>query len=123
VIRYLAAISLAVAVLVAGAATASAQSIDVPRGYKFCGWKDLIYGGWTYEDPEPGVYTRLFARKKSCGTARRNYRRVGYTNEPAYRPTLRGHRCKTLEQRHEYADVRCSRMDRPKASVRWQTGA
>jgi hypothetical protein len=95
----------------------------VPRGYKFCGWKDFINGGWTYENPDSGVYLRLFARKKSCRTARRNYRRVRYTNEPPFWPKLGGHRCKVVEERHEYTDARCSRRDRPKASVRWQTGA
>lgn len=97
--------------------------VDPPRGFEFCGWKDLVDGGWTYDDPEPGAYLRLFARKMSCRTARRKYRQVRYEQEPPYRPRLRGYRCKTLDRSWEYADVRCSKRGHPNVSVRWQTGA
>ena len=105
------------------AAPAAAQDVQVPRGYKFCGWRDYVSGGWTYEDPGPGAFTRLFARKMSCRTARRKFRRVHYVADPPYEPQLKGYRCVHLKRSYEYVDDRCTRRGRPKIALRWQAGS
>jgi hypothetical protein len=113
----------AVMALLAVPAQAQDYEVDTPPGYEFCGWKDFVNGGWTYDEPEPGAYLRLFARKMSCRTARRKYNRVRYEQSPPYRPKLKGYRCVRLESRLEYEDTRCSKKRRPKIAIRWQTGA
>ncbi len=116
-------ITVALAVLLTPSTALAQGDVDTPQGYEFCGWKDFVDGGWTYDDPPPGAYLRLFARKMSCRTARRNYKRVRYQQTPPYRAKLKGFRCVTLDERHEYADVRCAKQRRPKVALRWQTGA
>ena len=117
------AIALALAALLIPAAARAAQDDDTPRGYRFCGWKDFADGGWTYEEPEPGAFLRLYARKMSCRTARRKHRRVRYERTAPYRAKLKGYRCVQLEQGYEYADIRCARKHRKKVALRWQTGS
>jgi hypothetical protein len=111
-------------VLAVLAVPAAAQDdVDVPRGYEFCGWQMLGEGGgWTYDDPEPGAYLRLFAREMSCRTARRKYKKVDYEATPPYRVRLRGYRCVELDDDYEYSDTRCSKKRRKKVALRWQTG-
>ena len=89
---------------------------------RFCGWRDLSGGGWTMRQPEPGAFVRLFARKLTCRTARRAYGSIEYEDEPPYRPVLAGYRCRELESRYEYSDVRCVKRG-GRASLRYQTGA
>jgi hypothetical protein len=105
------------------APAAKAQTPDVPNGYKFCGWKDFVNGGWTYDDPPAGVFTALFARKMSCHTARQKYRKVRYSSGPPYKPILKGYRCARLKSGEEYEDARCSRRGHKKVALRWQAGA
>jgi hypothetical protein len=117
---------LAVVVLAAWAPTARAQTPEedfVPQGYDFCGWRDFESGGWTYDDPPPGVWARLFARNMTCRTARRHYKRTRSTQTPPYRHVRIGYRCKTLDSDYEYSDVRCSKKGRPRVAYRFQTGA
>jgi hypothetical protein len=106
--------------LLALASPASAQ--DTPKGFKFCGWQDFETGGWTYDDPEPGAYLALYARKMTCRIARRNYKKVEYEESPPYRSRLPGYRCREVESRHEYSDVQCTKRERPRVAFRWQTG-
>jgi len=72
-----------------------------PPGYKFCGYKDFVNGGWTH-DPPDGASLVLFARKMSCHTARQKLKRVRYGTKPPYR---------------------CSRRGHPKVALRWETGS
>ena len=117
---------LAVAVLalslLAAIPAAAQDDVDVPPGYRFCGWKDFVNGGWTH-DPPDGASLVLFARKMSCHTARRKLRKVRYDENPPYRPRLKNYRCVRLESGYEYEDARCSRRGHPKIALRWQTGS
>jgi hypothetical protein len=112
---------LALAVLVA--VPAQAQNVDVPHGYAFCGWKDFVNGGWTYDDPPAGVFAALFARKMSCPTARHKYKQIRYSHTPPYKLRLKGYRCVRLQSGEEYADVRCSRRGHKKVALRFQEGS
>jgi hypothetical protein len=105
------------------APTAQAQNVDVPSGYTFCGWKDYVNGGWTYDDPGAGVFTALFGRKMSCRTARRKYKQIRYSHTPPYKLRLKGYRCVRLQSGEEYADVRCSRRGHKKVALRFQEGS
>lgn len=114
---------LLLAAFVAAPAAAQSGDVEVPPGYKFCGWKDYADGGWTYEDPGAGAFIRLFARKMSCRTARQKYKKVRYGTKPPYSPRLKNYRCVRLEQGYEYEDARCSRRGHPRLAIRWQAGA
>jgi hypothetical protein len=116
-----ATIAIALTTLAASTLAATANTQATPRGYEFCGWQ-VVGGGWTYEEPDPGAYLRLYARRMTCRSARRNFARVRYP-PPDYKPRRQGYRCAYLERRHEYADIRCSKRGRRKVSFRWQTGA
>jgi hypothetical protein len=116
---------LVVATTAASAETAQAQADPddfTPEGYEFCGWRDFDNGGWTYDQPEPGAYLLAFARGMTCTAARRNITRLRYTQLPPYRPVRLGYRCRTLDNDHEYTDVRCVRRGGTRA-FRFQTGA
>jgi hypothetical protein len=103
--------------------TAAAQEPDfTPVGYTFCGWKDFTTGHWV-DEPEDGVWERLFARNMTCRTAKKNFGRLRYTQTPPYRPVKAGYRCVTLDQDYEYGDVRCSKKGRPRVAFRVQSGA
>ncbi len=110
------------------AAVANAADPDpdqfTPPGYEFCGWQDLVNGGWAMEwsDDLAGVYLIAFADGMSCTAARRNIRRVRYSKTPPYRPIREGYRCRTLKSAHEYSDVRCVRLGGSR-KFRFQTGA
>ena len=106
-------------------APASAQTEEdfTPVGYEFCGWWDFDDREWTFDDPEPGVWTRLFARKMTCKSARRNYGRLRYTQTPPFRPVKPGYKCATLDDDLEYSDVRCSKKGSARVSFRYQGGA
>jgi|SRR5215208_1840032 len=111
-------------VFVLRAATASwAGPDDTPSAYTFCGWLDFWTQTFRYDDPEPGAYLALYARKMTCPSARRNYKRVRYDDAPPYQPIRRGYRCVTLKDGYEYADIRCSKKGKPKVAFRWQTGS
>jgi hypothetical protein len=92
------------------------------RSERFCGWRDLVNGGWTMGEPDPGAYSRLFARKMTCRAARRAYSALDYEQEPPYRPILAGYGCRELESAYEYSDVRCARNG-SQAAFRYQTGS
>jgi len=122
VIRLL-AVAASLCVLLVPSVAHAQDEVDTPPGYEFCGWKDLVNGGWTYENPDDGAYLRLFARKMTCRTARRKYRRVRYEQTPPYRAKLKGYRCVELDDGYEYSGMRCSKKGRPKVALRWQTGS
>ena len=119
-------IILVVAGLVPGAWSYAQETPEdfTPQGYEFCGWRDYKGDGkgWTYDEPEPGVWLRGFASGLNCRTARRHITRLRYSQTPPYRPLRPGYRCKTLDSDHEYSDVRCVRKG-GKRKFRFQTGA
>ena len=94
-----------------------------PVGYEFCGWRDFQSGGWTFEEPDPGVWERLFARGMTCRSARSNYGRLRYTQTPPFRPVKAGYRCVTLDDDLEYHSIRCSKRGRPRVAFRFEGGA
>jgi hypothetical protein len=118
--------TLLAALLVSSSAYTQTEDEDpdfTPVGYEFCGWLDFESESWQYDEPAPGAWLRLFARKMSCDAAQRNYARTRYTQTPPYRPVRMGYRCTTLDDDLEYSDVRCSKRRRPRVAFRWQTGA
>ncbi len=115
--------ALVVAAVAAGGSAAAASAPDPPPGFKFCGWHEFAGGGWTYDEPEGGgAFTRLYARDMKCRIARRNFKKVDYGSEPPYRPRLAGYRCREIESRHAYSDVKCAKKQRRGVAFRWQTG-
>jgi hypothetical protein len=48
---------------------------------------------WTFDEPDPGVWARLFARRMRCRSARRNESRVHWTDSRPHRPVKSGYRC------------------------------
>lgn len=112
-------------ILLSTTGTAVAQSDPddfTPEGYEWCGWRDFIDGGWTYDDPPSGVWLRVFAYKMSCYDARRNATRVRFGQLPPHRPIRPGYTCKSLAEDWEFADVRCTKKH-GKRKFRFQTGA
>ena len=95
-----------------------------PRGYEFCGWRDLTSGGWAmqWRDELSGAFLVLFADDISCQAARRNYTKLRHSTKPPYRPIRAGYRRLTLKRAHEYLDVRCVKRG-SSAKFRYQTGA
>ncbi len=92
-----------------------------PTGYEFCGWQDFANGGWAMEWSEDlaGAYLVAFTRGMSCHAARRNVKRVRFSNN---RPIRAGYRCRTLGSGHEFLDVRCIKKGGSR-KFRYQTGA
>jgi hypothetical protein len=96
-----------------------------PKGYNFCGWKDIGGSGdWKMEwdDSLAGAYLVGFAHGMSCRNARRNITRVRYTQTPPYRPMRPGYRCTALDNDYEYSDVRCTKVGGSR-KFRFRTGA
>lgn len=118
--RLVVASALVVVLLGAPAASAGQDPAEfTPRGYEFCGWKNLSEGTWTYGDPEPGAFTRAFAHRMSCTAARRNVDRIQSRRGRPHRP---GYRCRTLRRGEEFADIRCVKVGGER-KFRWQFGA
>lgn len=109
-------------VAAAPAAASPQNPAKTPKGYTFCGWSDLVDGGWTLTEPDPGAYTVAFTRGMSCRSARRNVDRVQYSQRPPYRLYRTGYRCRTLASQHEYLDVRCVKVGGTR-KFRFRTGA
>ena len=113
--------------IVAIPAASLAQSEDpdpdefTPPGYAFCGWRDYQNGGWLMEwdDRLYGAGTVLFARDMTCRSARRNFARVRHGQQP----TRAGYRCAVIGRDYEFADVRCTKVGRPRVAFRYQTGS
>ncbi len=114
-----------VALAVTGVAIAQQEDPEdfTPRGFEFCGWRDLQDGGWTYDDPGPGAFTRAFAREMTCRSARRNVDRMRYSSRPPYRPFRPGYRCAVVDSAYEYSDIRCTKKGTKRVSFRFQSGA
>jgi hypothetical protein len=96
-----------------------------PVGYEFCGWRDLQNGRWVMEwdDDLQGASLIAFARDMTCRVARRNVLGVRYTNTTPRRPVRKGYRCAVLEDRHEYQDVRCTKLGRSSVAFRYRAGS
>lgn len=130
-VRILLVVGVLAAVAAPGAAVAQEDVPDpdpadfTPSGYTFCGWKDMVNGGWAteWDDDLSGAYQVAYARGISCTAARRNVLRLKYSKRSPYKPSRKGYRCARIAEAHEFVDVRCTKRSNPKVAFRTQSGA